>query len=443
MRYHKTSACVLVLAALSACDDDGTGPDDGTAIVRGSVEETTPPASGGAAGSAPEVPWPAPATDAETVAIVQVEADGSFTELATAEVDVSASFSVEDVPAGRSDLAVVVYVSDRAAGHVLIHERTQPGAVVTAAPINYETSVEARVYSDMRSSGQASASSASEVALFVHMDGPDAETVVTSDAEVEALADGMAVAGATMTELYAAFGTDFDAETRGDLIAEAAMDFAADRDGGTSLDVAHETFTDAALDALIDAGATLEATAIATGGAATTLDAVVAGRSSVRGTVVAEAVRMNLRARERLAGSFSSSSEAALATAIEEELASARASVGAAATVAQLGAALDAALSAVIEAAVDTTVDLVAADAAPVVRAEVEASAVAALDTALLGARLESATTAEAAAAAAADYRADVRAAVDEMIEVAGSTDFDADVITSLYIAACGGAYLR
>jgi hypothetical protein len=221
------------------------------------------------------------------------------------------------------------------------------------------------------------------------------------------------------------------------------VEFAADRSGGASLEAAHEAFMDAALEALIEGGASLESTVMASAGAATTLDATVAGRSEERAAVIAEAVRVNLRARERLAASFSSTGEGSVATAIAGELTSARASVGVAGTVAQLGAAIDAALGAVIEVAIDGTVELLAADATSAVRAEVEARAAAALDVALLDARLESATTAEAAAEAVADYRAEVRAAVEEMIEAAGATGVDAEVMTSLFVAACAGAHVR
>jgi hypothetical protein len=444
MLYLRKSACILAtLAALAACEEDGTGPEDGTATVQGSVEETTPAASASGASLAQAGPQMAPGTDAETVAVVEIDANGSFTELASAEVEADGSFSVEEVPAGRSDLAVVAYVGDRVAGQVLIHERTTNGAVVVTAPINYETTVEARAYSEMRASGRGSASTASEVSLFIHMQGPEAEAVATSDAEVEAVAEGVAVASSTLTALYASSGTALDAAARGDLIAEAAVEFAADRSGGASLEDAHEAFMDAALEALIEGGASLESTVIASAGAATTLDATVAGRSEERAAVIGEAVRVNLRARERLAASFSSTGEGSVATAIAGELTSARASVGVAGTVTQLGAAIDAALSAVIEVAIDGAVELLAADATSAVRAEVEARAAAALDVALLDARLESATTAEAAAEAVADYRAEVRATVEAMIEAAGATGVDAEVMTSLFVAACAGGHVH
>ncbi len=42
-----------------------------------------------------------------------------------------------------------------------------------------------------------------------------------------------------------------------------------------------------------------------------------------------------------------------------------------------------------------------------------------------------------------ADYRASVRGAVQAMVEAANDSSADVNVITELFIAACGGAYIR
>jgi hypothetical protein len=42
-----------------------------------------------------------------------------------------------------------------------------------------------------------------------------------------------------------------------------------------------------------------------------------------------------------------------------------------------------------------------------------------------------------------ADYRAQVRVAVQAMVAAASNTTADVDVLTSVFIAASGGAYIR
>jgi hypothetical protein len=427
---------IVVTLVVAACGD-GTGVGGGSATVQGSVEQTMPSSSPAAVSG----PQSAPSSSGRAASVVHIQSDGDFTELATAEVEADGSFEIQGVPPGRTDLAVVAYVDGRAAGSVMLHGKTRSGQVMVAAPINYETTVETQAYTRIRAEG--SAGSANELALLVHMRGAAAEAVATSSAEVEAVADGYVIATSAMTAAYAASGSSFDASARAEALAHAAMQFAIDRHDGLSLEAAHAAFADAALDAYVSAGATLERSVMASAAAASTFDAVLEAQSSERAEVVAQAVRLNLRARERLAAQFSTSSEASLAADIRATLSQARVALGLMAGLVDLHSILEGTAEAATTAVVDGSVELLAGSASTTVRTEVRAKAEAVVEAARLEARLQGAATAQAAAAAVATYRATVRAAVDAMIEASGATSVDAAAITSLYIAACGGAYIR
>jgi hypothetical protein len=207
---------------------------------------------------------------------VQVRGDGTFAQLATASVEADGSFEVRDVPAGRSDLAVVAYAGGQVVGGVLIHETTRSGAVIVTAPINHETSVEAGAYSQVRAEG--SSGSASELALLVHVQGTSAEMLASSTAEIDAVADGYLAASSAMTSVYATAGTSFGSSARAQALTGAAIQFAADRHSGMSLSTAHDAFTDAALSAYASAGATLEQSVIAWGAAASAFPCTVTAR---------------------------------------------------------------------------------------------------------------------------------------------------------------------
>jgi hypothetical protein len=429
---------LVVAAAVAACDD-GVGLTHGTATVRGSVETTTEPApaSGAATTSSPSQ---APGPEAQTVAVVQVTASGRLTELATASVEADGSFEINGIPAGRSDLAVVAYAGGQAVGSVLIHETSRAGAVIVAAPIDYETSVEAGAYAQVKESGETGSSS--ELALLVQLRGTSAAAVAASTAEIDAVAAGYVTASRAMTSTYATVGASLSAAARAEALGQAAVQFAIDRHAGMSASAAHAAFTEAALAAYTSAGASLQQSVIASAAAATTFDAALYGRSAARTDLVAQAVRLNLEARERLATELATSGEAALGNAIRVVLAQARLSLALDGLL-DLRAIVETTADAAAEAAVDAAVAIVAPGASAAVQAEVRARAEAAVAAARLEARLESASTAQAAASAVAGYRATVRAAVDSMVAAAGSTSVRADVIADLFIAAGGSAYIR
>ena len=436
----ETTAILTALAILTACGDDTTGPGLGNdATVEGRVEETTPPPS-----SSPQSgPQRAPGTSAQTVAVVQIHADGSFSELASADVGAGGSFTVEGVPPGRSHLAVVAYADGQAVGSVLIHEESRGGVTIITAPIDEETTLEARAYMRVRASSSSGGPTASELSLLVQADGATAAAAAASDVELGATAAAYATASTAATAAYQTRGQALDASARAELLADAAIEFAANRHSGMSATTANRVFAEAAVDALVDAGADLEATVLATAAAASTFDAQLETTSSVRGDLMIQPIRLNLVARERLAARHASSAEGTVAVVVADVMADARASLSLGLGLIDLRALLDGALSAVVDAGADACVSLLASGASSTVQAEVRARAEAAFEAARLDVRLSSATTAEAAASAMADYRAEVRAAVEAMIQASGSATADAEVLTQLFIAAGGGAQVR
>ena len=443
MNIQKSTTLLAAIATLTmaGCDDTPTMPEfegENAAVVEGRVDETTPSQSSASG------PQKAPGTQAQTVSVVQISSSGEYTPIATADVRSDGTYRIENVPHGRTNTAVVAYVDGRAAGEVLIHGEIQARSTIRPAPITYETTLESRAYARVVASGRTDATSSSELALLLHANGSELETLLASQAQIDAVADGSAEAGATMNGVFADAGVGLDASTRSQLLLDAAVDFAADLLGGLTLEVAHDSYADAAIDAWVQAGARLETVVMATAGAASTLDAAVEGRTSVRGRIITEPVLFNLRARERAAAQYRGTAEATLAAAIESALADAQASVESnATTAAEVKAELQARLDATVDAAADAAVEMLAAGASTTVRADVRAAAETALTEATLSARLETAADASAAASAMADYRASVRSAVQAMVDAAGDASADVDVITELFIAAAGGAYIR
>lgn len=445
MRIMRSAVALTAVLTSLACGDDGTGPGPDPAqqaMIQGRVEQTAPegvayPTSSairaGASGS----------VTAKTVTVASVNGDGSLNALAQADVAVDGSFVIDEVPTGRENLVVVARSENGDnVGRVLVQGTTEAGATIITAPIDYGTSVRALTYSRMKANGEASMSSSAEVSLLVHPDASAAATIMAQQ-EVDAVADGAATAGDAMTRVYAGLGTALDASVRASATAQAAMQFALDRYNGTEADVAYETFANAALDAHVAAGVALESVVTATAAAASTFDARLDGHTAVRGNVVSDVVRLNLKAREKLAAKFQSGDEGAIALAVMNVLADADAGVRGSSTAADVRAALDAGAAASANATVDGMLDFLIPGATVLFRNEVEAKAQAAVAAARLHTRLSAAASAEAAAQACTDYRAEVKAAVQAMLETAQRTDLDVDAMTSLYIAAHGGAYVR
>ncbi len=440
---HLRSLVALTLAAaLVACgdDDDPAGPE-GTTVVTGEIEAVLPASESGGA----PAPARAPGTDADSVSVVTVEADGSLTTVAGAAAD-AGTYRVEGVPSGLGDLAVVAWVGGRDAGSVAIHAETAGGDTIRPAPIDYETTLEVRAWAEARAAGgDGSSTSSAEVSLLFHSELPELEALLRSDAEVAVVGQGLAAAGETLTAALGELGVELDAEARADLLREAAVAHAEARADGTAAVDAQDDFADAAIDALLEAGLLLEDVVMATAAAATVLDATVEGGVESRGLVISEAVRLNLRARARLAAEADTGPYAELANGVAEALDGTGAAVRGAADAATIRATLLATRTAARTTGIAAAVQILAGDAELEIQAAVAAAAEAAFDAASLDARLQAAADPGAAAGAVSGYRGAVEAAVEDLLVAAQAEASEADVeaYTALFVAAAGGAYVR
>lgn len=421
---------IMCSAALAVgCSDTGTAPEDGEATLLGRVEQTvSPPATM----TAPA----AVSAAAQTVFVAEVQSDGSLAPVAEGPVEADGSFQVNGIPAGRENLVVVARDETLAdVGRALVHERTAAGVSIPVAPIDVSTTLEARAFSEAKAIG--GAPSSAEVALFVHASAGTPPGILAAS-EVQAAGSAVVAAGQTLTSVFDETGASLDAAARAELLTPAVVAGADARYAGTSAAVAEDALLEDALDGFVGAGPSLDAMVQATAAGATILDASLVGRSSYRGEHVTEAVRLNLRARRRLAAEFTGSAEGVVASSILYVLGTVEGGVLAASTAAEIGTALEAGAASLGEA-LQAAVDLLTPDANALLVLEVETLALEAAQEADLPARLASATTAQEAAAAVGSYPADVRAAVDAMVTASGSETVDVDALTSLFIASYGG----
>ncbi|HSR42572.1 MAG TPA: hypothetical protein VLL48_10380, partial [Longimicrobiales bacterium] len=188
MRYAALLMVGVLVVPSGACEDGGTGPDGGEAVIEGRIESTTTLARSGPAATSAQT------AQASTVEVVSVASGGSATVLAEATADASGDFRVEGVPAGRTDLIVVARNESGAeVGRVIAHGETEAQAVTVVAPINAETSVEGGAFVDLRADGRAEvAANSGGLAAFVRMSRAEAEAVASSESAVEGVAEGYA-----------------------------------------------------------------------------------------------------------------------------------------------------------------------------------------------------------------------------------------------------------
>jgi hypothetical protein len=429
-RLGRTAMVVCSTMLAVGCSDAGTAPENGEATILGRVEQTVTPTG--------TMMAPAAASAAaQSVFVAEVQSDGSLAQVAEGTVEADGSFQVVGIPSGRENLVVVARDETLAdVGRVLVHERTAADASISVAPIDVSTTLEARVFSEARASG--GPPSSAEVTLFVHA-SPDTPPGIVAASEVQAASSGVVAAGQTLTSVFDETGASLDAAARAELLTSAAVAFADARYAGTSQAVAEDALLEDALDGFVGAGPSLEAMVQATAAGATIMDASLVGQSTYRGEHVTEAVRLNLRARRRLAAELTGSAEGPVASHVLYVLGIVEGGVMAASTAAEIGAALEAGVAASLGEVLQATVDLLTPDADALLVLEVETLATEAAQEADLPARLAAATTAQEAAAAVGSYRADVRAAVEAMVTASGSEAVDVDALTSVFIAAYGG----
>jgi hypothetical protein len=434
---------VLATLALAACDAIGVGGPSADARVSGRVESEVP-----AAAAVPEG-WAAITSSgsagAQTVEVVEVNG-GSYRTLATATVNVDGSYTVEGVPAGREHLMVVARSSGGAeVGSVLLAGETESDETVWAGPINAQSTLEGRVYTSLRGSGQDEDEvSSGELALMLHMDQQLAAASARSDAAVRAFARAYIEARESSTRAFGRIGGDLSVEAREHALANGYATYQTSLAQGASASAAFDTFARGWASAMAHAGASAEATVLASAAARQGIRASLAGSAAddrAEAAMEAAAARLNLIARLELAGKVGAEAssersrvEASIAAALE------RLRFGASSS-AQVREVM---VSAGAQAATGLRAELFAlasgAGLTSVITSTLTARTDAALAEADLTARLEAAADATARAAAVADYRTRVEAAARAYAEAAPAhARIGAEAMADLLVAARAG----
>jgi len=439
---HLMTASVMAVTA-AACDtgDDlmGPGADPSPATVEGRVEEDGSTASSGSSSPpANTAPSAVASGEAATAAVAYVRGDGSLEVLAEADVNADGSFSITDVPAGRSDLVVVARGSGGSeVGRVLVHGETESGAVITTAPINAETTVEGRVFARLKSEGVPEEDRATgRLALLIHMSEATAAEVAASADALAAVSEGVKASAEAMNRTFVELNSDLDAEARAQAMLQAAVDHAASRHAGAEVEAATEAFLAAAVDAVIQAGADAEVVSLATAAAVTSLERAMAQLDGSAGLELARnGLRLNLEVRKQLATLLTAHSSESLATGVLADL---EAEVEASASLSAMAQAiLDA--EAQFEEELTSMILAELSGLSATQRAEIEARLDSAFATADLSARLETATTVNDVVQAVITYRQDLGAEVEGYLAtLPDDLSVMARVSTELLIVAHG-----
>lgn len=441
-RLSLWTATLLFAVLPLGCDSDPAGPgdDDDQAVVTGSVAPASSQQASSAMGTA------ASANEASTVVIGEVDGSGSFHALASGEVDGSGHFRIEGVPTGRVDLVVSARSEgETEVGRVVLHEETRAGAEHRTHPIDANSTLHARVWTQLRASGGSDdRMSSAELALFVHADGAAAAQTAASEAQVAAFAQGALEAQTAMSGILEARGYgSLDASARADLLQELVVQRDRDRAEGASPGTTQDTYAEAALSAMLDAGADAEALALAYAAAATGLDRAMAeADAEARLDVARQAILLNLAARSEAAAQASGDG-LGLQAEVVAALGDAEASVRSAASVAELHQGLENArgnMQSRVVARFTSELNGVPLELLTHLESELELL----LESARLWTSMEGVASAEAMVQAAAQFRGEVEAAVTAfMAELPEDVqaDVSAEVLVDLLVALGAGAH--
>lgn len=337
--------------ALGACGQDATGP--------GSTQPgDAPPAStqegaivgridGGTSSSiASRYSLNAASSAAgRNVAAARIRGDGTLEILATAATAADGSYRIEKVPAGIDRLVVVATSASGAeVGRVIVHPAVAVGGFAAAAPIDGETTVEARVFGELVASGMPKeAVNTIELAQSIDFsDRATAEATVASTADLRALAEGFRARQEIYTQVLASRGISLDADARFAAALPAAVAYAEERRAGADEKTAEAKVSASVADAYrakgVDSRMQTEASSAAETGL---LRAAQVANASAKLDIARAALRVNLLARERLASEAlaSLSVPAAQVDSARQAIARARAAVDTATTVAGVAGA--------------------------------------------------------------------------------------------------------
>lgn len=440
-------AVVGAVATVSCVDRLAVAEQETGAVVLGRVEQVTALAAVGPGSPTDDPRRGEGDAVASTAEVGELSREGGFSVLALAPVQDDGAYRIEDVPAERDDLVVVARNDvGSAVGWAMLPERTRGGRETRVEPITGETTVEVLTWARLRLDPLGSETSPAEIALLIRADARTADTMLEND-EIGAIAEAIATAGETLTRAYAASGSPLDAAARASLLAPAWAQLVDARLRGNAREEAAEAYLAAAMEAWASASAG-SATVEATAAAASMLDEALRGPPvATRGRLSTEAVRLNLQARQALARRSVGSALGPVAEEILAVLEESVQRVRGAGSARDVRSALDAGGTRAGAATADDMADLLVPARGDeydrwhtVLHRARDATAAARLSS-----RLSSTASARAAAAVLGDYRADVRAAVEALLEACGcpGRGFDAESMTSLYVAAHGDAHIR
>jgi hypothetical protein len=435
MKRIGTYSALGALLAVVACGDDVTGVDrGGDAVVVGRIEATvtTPDAGGGQT---------APAPTATSVALVEVSAQGSVQILATAAVRADGSFAITEAPAGRDHLVVEARsASGAVVGRSIVHTRTRSNASVTVAPIDARTTVEAAIYAELRRRGRSTASIATPL-IAGHIElasNAEARAVASSSAELEALATAFERLEAAYLQALVHAGATVDAPLLQAAGAEVAASAAALLHLGTDRAEVRRHFLSGLARAYAQAGVAVEAQATAASAAAAViLDLRAETRANLavlRGIAHAMVAARTELATRGLERAGAGAQHAGIVTAASLEAA---VRLDNAATAASIAAALEL-FAAEIRAALSQTAAASAAFGHGAYLALNAALATADLD-ARLEARLRTATSTQAIVQAYIEYFAELRTVAVAALTGAGTGQAAADALAEVVIASRTG----
>ncbi len=185
-------------------------------------------------------------------------------------------------------------------GRAIVHQAVANGGTATAAPIDGETTVEARVFGELVKAGTPKeAINTVELAQSIEFSGKaTADAVVKSTADLRALADGFKTRQETYTQVLSSRGISLDAAARFQAALPAAAAHAQERHAGAEEKAAEAKTAAAVADAYkakgVDSRTQVEASSAAETGL---LRASAAASANARLDVARAALQVNLLAR--------------------------------------------------------------------------------------------------------------------------------------------------
>lgn len=239
------------------------------------------------------------------VAAARVKADGALEALASASAAADGSYRIEKVPAGIDRLVVVATSGSAEVGRVIVHQAVSKNGSVTAAPINGETTVEARVFGELVRSGVAQGViNTVELAQSIEASGKTtADALVQSATDLRVLAEAFKARQDAYTQVLAARGVRLDAKARFEAALPAAVAYAQERHAGAEEKAAEAKASAAVADAYKGKGVDARTQAEASGAAETALlRAAGLANANARLDIAKAAHTVNLLARERQTG---------------------------------------------------------------------------------------------------------------------------------------------